>query len=149
MSDTTDSAGVSQDPSALHRTLLARVVYGVFGALTIGLGVLALLKPGAALPPEAFSSLTAHLVREQGAQGIFIGLMSFWCLANFERRRPVHLALLLFSALFAAIHWGEYFQARRHLLSPVINSIPFVALALVTPRPDGAGSSRAAPPAAT
>jgi hypothetical protein len=43
--------------------------------------------------------------------------MALWCLFRFERRRPVHLALLLFTALFAAIHWGEYFRHRRQLTS--------------------------------
>ena len=114
-------------------TSVSRAVYAVFGALAIGLGVLVLVRPAIALPPQEYSLLTAHLVREQGAEGIFIGLMAFWCLVNFERRRPVHLALVLFTALFAGIHWSEYFQARRHLASPIINSIPLLALIAITP----------------
>ena len=111
----------------------ARAVYGVFGALALGLGILALFNPALALPPDAHSPLTVHLIREQGAEGVFIGVMAGWCLFNFERRRPVHLALLLFAALFAAIHWAEYFNARRHLASPLLNSVPFVALLATTP----------------
>ena len=128
--------------------LFGRIVYGVFGALAIGLGLLALMRPALALPPEARSDLTAHLIREQGAEGVFIGIMSFWCLFNFDRRRPVHLALLLFAALFAAIHWAEYLQGRRHLLSPVLNSVPFAALLATAPfyswRRASTGSSAAA-----
>lgn len=111
----------------------ARAVYAVFGTLAIGLGVLALLDPAVALPPEARSPLTAHLIQEQGAEGVFIGIMALWCLFHLERRRPVHLALLLFAALFAAIHWAEYLHGRRHIASPLLNSIPFVALLGTTP----------------
>ena len=111
----------------------ARAVYGIFGALAIGLGILVLVRPALALPSEGYSPLTAHLIREQGAEGVFIGLMAFWCLLNFDRRRPVHIALLIFAALFAGIHWAEYFHARRHLSSPVLNSIPFLALVVTTP----------------
>jgi hypothetical protein len=112
---------------------VARGVYGVFGALAIGLGLLALFDPARALPSEAYSALTAHLVREQGAEGVFIGAMALWCLFHFEHRRPVHLALLVFAALFAAIHWAEYLNGRRHVASPLLNSLPFVALLATIP----------------
>ena len=112
---------------------MARVIYGVFGALALGLSVLVLCNPALALSLDAYSPLTAHLIREQGAEGVFIGLMSLWCLFHFENRRAVHFGLLVFALLFAAVHWAEYFQARRHLMSPLINSVPFLALAVVTP----------------
>lgn len=112
----------------------ARLVYGIFGALAIGLGILVLFNPALALHPDAYSSLTAHLIREQGAEGVFIGIMAAWCLFHFEERRPVHLALLLFAALFAAIHWAEYLHGRRHILSPLVNSLPFVAFLATAPR---------------
>lgn len=115
--------------------IVARVIYGVLGGLAIGLGVLVLFKPALALPAEADSTLTAHLVREQGAEGIFIGLMAFWCLFNFDRRRTVHFALMLFTILFAGIHWFEYLHARRSLLSPIANSVPFLALVVATRAP--------------
>jgi hypothetical protein len=113
--------------------IVARVIYGVLGGLAISLSFLVLFKPALALPPEAYSTLTAHLVREQAAEGMFIGLMSFWCLVNFDRRRAVHFALILFTAVFAGIHWAEYFHARRPLLSPLLNSVPFLALVATTP----------------
>ena len=42
-------------------------------------------------------------------------------------------ALILFTAVFAGIHWAEYFHARRQVLSPLLNSVPFVALVAMTP----------------
>ena len=126
---------------------VVRAVYGVFGALAAGLGVLVLFDPSLVLPPEDYSPLTAHLIREQGAAGVFIGLMSFWCAFNFDGRRPVRYALLVFTALFAAVHWAEFFNARRHLMSPLLNSLPFLVLAAATPlrRSSGEASRRAIP----
>src|SRR5262245_19414957 len=111
----------------------ARVVYALFGALTLGLGALTLVRPELALHPDVYSPLTAHLVREQGAEGVFMGLMAFWCLFHFDQRRPVHFALIVFAALFAAIHWAEFFAARRPLASPLINSVPLVAFLATAP----------------
>jgi sulfatase modifying factor 1 len=71
---------------------LARAVYGTFGTLAMGLGLLALVAPRLAL---------------------------------------------LFTALFAAIHWAEYLGDRRSLLSPLVNTVPFLALLAVRPRPGG------------
>lgn len=124
---------------------LALAVYAIFGTLAIGLGVLVLFKPSLALHPEDFSPLTVHLIREQGAEGVFIGLMTLWCLVNFDRRRPVHLALLVFTALFAAIHWVEYLNARRHLASPLLNSLPFLAFAATAPFRAAGPDNRARP----
>src|SRR5262245_28738827 len=122
----------------------ARVVYAVFGVLTVGLGLVALLLPSLALPPQARSPLNAHLIREQGSEGVFLGLMAFWCLAHFEQRRPVHLALIVFAALFAAIHWAEFLAARRPLASPLINSAPLLAFLLTAPRSRRKNVGRAA-----
>ena len=123
--------------SAAHRgdgvTLAARAVYAAFGALGIGLGILALARPSLALPPRKTTTTTRHLVREQGAEAVFIGLMAIWCLRHFAARRPVHLALLVFAALFSAVHWLEYAQARRGLASPLVNSVPLAALLATAP----------------
>lgn len=113
--------------------LLTRAIYLVFGTLAIGLGALVLVEPSLALPRDEFSALGAHLVRELGAQGVFIGLMALWCLFHHEQRRPVHAALVLFTALFAAIHWWEYVLERRQVMSPLLNSVPFVLFAATLP----------------
>lgn len=118
----------------------ARAFYLVLGGLILALSVVALVRPQVALHPDETTALTTHLVREQAAGGVFIGTMALWCFFRFERRRPVHLALLLFTALFAAIHWAEYVHARRTLVSPLVNSAPFVLLVLASSGlPDGKG----------
>ena len=110
----------------------ARAVYVLLGGLILALSAVALVRPQVALHPDETSTLTTHLVREQAAGGVFIGAMALWCAFHLERRRAVHLGLLLFTAIFAAIHWAEYLHARRTLLSPLVNSVPFVLLALTS-----------------
>lgn len=114
-------------------TSAAKAVYAVLGTLSLVLGFLLLWTPALALPSDGYSPLTAHLVREQAALAIFLGLMAFWCLWHFHERRFVHFALLLFAALFSLVHWLEYLSGHRHLLSPIINSVPLVALGMTMP----------------
>src|SRR5687767_1057623 len=113
--------------------IAAKIVYGMLGSLFLVLGVIALVAPAAALPPEGHSPLVAHLVREQGAHAVFLGLMSFWCLRHLSQRVFVHYALLAFAALFSAIHWSEFLNGNRSLLSPILNTLPFLALTLTAP----------------
>src|SRR5687768_8968668 len=70
-------------------------LYALFGGVSLIAGAAALLAPGIVLG-DATTPLTAHLIREEAAAFVFIGLMFFWCIRHFEQRRPVHLALLVF-----------------------------------------------------
>src|SRR5262245_5625480 len=114
-----------------HR--LAPIVYGLLGTVYTGLGVVALVRPSIVVSAATDNALTAHLTQEQGAEAVFIGLMTWWCAFQGRERRPVHFGLLLFTFLFAAIHWAEYAHGRRQIVSPLVNSIPFLLLLLVTP----------------
>ena len=112
---------------------LSVTVYVVFGTLALAAGIIALVMPGTIIPDAASSPLTAHLTREEGATFVFIGLMFFWCLSHYEQRRPVHLAFLTFIVLFAGIHWHDYLQNQRDIMSPLINTIPVLLLAITAP----------------
>jgi len=114
-----------------HR--LARIVYAVLGTVFAGLGIVALVRPSIVVSAANDNALTAHLTREQGAEALFVGLMTWWCAFQGRERRPIHFMLLLFAFLFAAIHWAEYVHGRRQIVSPLVNSIPFLMLLVVTP----------------
>ena len=106
---------------------IALIVYGVFGSVAVVFGTAALLFP-AAMQSEATQSIhLAHNLREQGAAIIFVGLMAFWCILNYERRTLVHAFLTLFTFLIAGIHWFDYFGGRLPWMSPLYNSVPFLA----------------------
>jgi hypothetical protein len=108
-------------------------VYGLFGTLAIAAGLVAFVAPAVALPPDAVTPLTSHLTRELSSAFVFIGLMFFWCIRHYSQRRPVHVAFLVFIALFAGVHWQDYFTDRRDLISPLLNSVPVVLLAITAP----------------
>ena len=110
---------------------LNTIIYGVFGTLAMAYGLGALIRP-AALAPELDQSFAVnHLLREQGAAGVFIGLMFFWCIFNEGRRAAVHYFLTVFAFLVAAIHWWEFFNGHLPWKSPVYNSVPFLILLLM------------------
>lgn len=101
-------------------------MYATFGTVAIIYGVTALLFPTVLLWEAAQSSPLAHILREQGAATIALGLMSFWCIFNYDRRRTVHYCLTIFTLLIAGIHWFDYFGGRSPWMSPAYNTIPFV-----------------------
>jgi hypothetical protein len=104
------------------------IIYGLFGAGAILYGVAALVFPAVLESGAAQSFRFAHILREQGAAAIFIGLMAFWCIFNYERRTAVHYCLMVFTFLLAAIHWGDYLAGHLSWMSPLYNSVPFLVL---------------------
>ena len=107
------------------------LVYGLFGTIAIGYGTTVLLAPAMVVSDAGQSFHLAHNLREQGAAGIFIGLMSFWCIFNYERRRSVHYCLMVFAFLLAAIHWLDYLAGHLPWMSPLYNSVPFLVLLVI------------------
>lgn len=108
-----------------------RIIYGLFGAVALLYSVATLVSPGVLESEAAQSVRVTHLMREQGAAGVFIGLMAFWCAVNYERRQSVHYLLMVFALLLAAIHWVDYFSGNIGWLSPVYNSVPFAVLLIM------------------
>lgn len=110
---------------------LNSIIYGVFGALALVYGLGALIRPQAIAPEAAESFPIAHLLREQGAAGVFIGLMFVWCIFNEEKRTAVHYFFTLFAFLVAAIHWLDFFKGHLSWKSPLYNTVPFLILLLM------------------
>jgi uncharacterized membrane protein len=107
------------------------VIYGLFGIGGILYGAAALLFP-AWLESNAVQSWRfAHILREQGAAAIFVGLMAFWCIFNYERRRAVHCFLMVFALLLAVIHWHDHFAGHLGWTSAIVNTIPVVVLLIM------------------
>lgn len=107
------------------------IVYGLFGTGAIVYGVVALLSPAFFIPEAAQSFHLRHILREEGAAAVFAGLIAFWCIFNYERRRGVHYCLMVFAFLLAAIHWHDYFAGDIGWISPLYNSVPLVVLAIM------------------
>ena len=109
------------------------IVYGLFGIGAIAYGIATLLVPGMILPEAGQSVHFAHILREQGAEAIFIGLVAFWCIVS-DERRPLHYCLMIFAFLLAAIHWFDYFAGHLRWMSALYTSIPFVVLLVLAVR---------------
>lgn len=109
-----------------------QIIYGLFGALAILLGVAVLLFPRVLNSEAERTGPLIHVLREEGAAGVFIGLMSIWCIFNYEKRNPVHYFLIVYALLMAAIHWFEYLTGHRHLMSPLLNTVPFALFVLMS-----------------
>ena len=112
---------------------LTQAVYVLVGVAGVVLGTLAVFAPALVIPEAGQIPLAGHLIREQGAGFVFIGLMSFWCLRHFELRDPVHYAFLVFTGLLAGIHWMGYFGSGYYMWAAVVNSVPFLAFAVTVP----------------
>jgi len=105
-----------------------QIIYAMFGVGAMLFGVAALLFQGALLSDTHRSFPTTHIFREEVAAAIFIGLMSLWCIFNYERRTSVHYFLIVFAFLIAAIHWFDYFAGHLPWMSPLYNSVPLMVL---------------------
>jgi hypothetical protein len=108
-----------------------RVIYVIFGGLALIYGVAGVISPQTVAGKEATTFFAGHLVREQAAAGVFIGLMALWCAFNYEQRVVVHYFLMVFAALLAGIHWFDYLAGHIGWLSPIYNSVPFLTLLIM------------------
>ena len=111
---------------------LARTTYALFGTLSLLAGAVVLIAPSV-LADADDPPVISHLLREEAAAFVFIGLICLWAFRNAAARKPVHLALLVFTTLFALIHWVDYLGDRRYLLSPILNTIPTIVLLISAP----------------
>jgi hypothetical protein len=111
----------------------ARGVYAVFGWLALLGGAAILVMPSLLVRPGD-PPVIAHLLREEAAAFIFIGLMFLWARRHFSSRRPVHRAFMVFTALLAAVHWVDYFGDAGRIWPSLVNTVPFVILLLTAPR---------------
>ena len=108
-------------------------LYWLFAVLALAAGIAVLAMPSLLVPPQESSPLIRHLLREEAALFVFVGLMFIWCVTHYEQRRPVHLAALVFIVLFAGVHWIDYLDHGTDLAGPLVNTIPVVLLAITAP----------------
>jgi hypothetical protein len=61
-------------------------------------------------------------------------VLFLWARRHFSSRRPVHLAFMVFTALFAAVHWFDYVGDAGPIWPPLVNTVPFILLLATAPR---------------
>jgi hypothetical protein len=100
-----------------------RFLYCSFSAVATGFGLISILHRRAAIPFAQY-----HAERELGASAILVGLIAFWCIVNYENRRGIHAALIVFSALLSLIHIQDFMAGHRPLSSALYNTAPVAIL---------------------
>ena len=111
----------------------AKVVYGLFGVLSLAAGLFVIVSPSA-IVEEGDPGIVPHLLQEQAAAFVFIGLMCLWCIRHFPERRPVHGALFLFTLLYAAVHWWGVLHGETPSAGGYATLVPVLLLAATWPR---------------
>jgi len=121
--------------------ILKSTIYGILGLIFTSGGIAGLVKPNLNVSnsdslqhiPDSDVEMHQNLIHttmELGAAIIPIGLLLIWCAIYYKGSR-LNYFFLIFFMLFASIHWYEYLQGNRDLLSPLINSIPLVLVVLL------------------
>jgi hypothetical protein len=114
--------------------ILAKSLYGLFGAAYLVAGASVLLL-GTGLLPAAVRDMietigrgngnTLHIMQEFGSLLVFAGLITLWFIQHYDKSRPFHWAMTVFWALFALVHWVDVRGSFRSDMGAVVNTIPF------------------------
>lgn len=106
------------------------VLYVLFGVGSLAVGIMGLLAPF-----DLFKGVTSglygeeqHLAQELGCAAIFVGLVAFWCVFNYDSAFTMHLLLIVLFALLAWVHWFEFFRYTRSAVNPLLNTLPVTLL---------------------
>jgi hypothetical protein len=118
----------------------ARAMYVLLGVLALAASTIVLVAPSLVVDASQ-PGIVTHLLQEQAAAFVFVGLMFLWCARHPAERRPVHGALTLFLALYAAVHWWGVLETGDRLLGALATTVPVAVLGLSWPRSAGAPSA--------
>src|SRR5262249_23026083 len=119
---------------------------GLFGTLYLAAGATVLLFRTGLLPDPVKQIIidstqgdlnSVHIVQELGSALIFIGLITFWFIWQYEQSNWFHWAMTTFWGLFALVHWFDVRGPFPSVAGPLINTIPyllFTSIGLLTIR---------------
>jgi len=117
-------------------------IYGIIGGVFFLLGLLGLFKPELGLKPFEGMDLSlpnlakladsiVHFTMELSISVIALGSLLLWGSFNATTSQKLDYLFVGYFILFAGIHWFEFFQDNRTIMSPLINSIPLFLFGVV------------------
>ena len=109
---------------SIYRLMGIGFIFGSLGTFSLMFGFFPEMA-------EAVYSHETHIIQEFGCALAFMGLVTIWLSFNLERGKPIHLILTVFFLLQAFVHWVDFFKGNLPMTSPVVNSIPVLALAVM------------------
>lgn len=117
-------------------------IYGIIGGVFALLGLLGLFQPKLSLQPFEGIDLSGtdlarlaesivHFTMELSISIIALGSILLWGSFNANTSQKLDYLFVGYFFLFSGIHWFEFFQDNRTIMSPLINSIPLLLFGLV------------------
>lgn len=136
--------------------ILAQGTYAIMGAAYLAAGLSTLLVNTGLLPDAIRDVIVVtfgqnnsgflHILQELGSLLVLVGLLTLWCVWNYDRSRTFHWMLTAYWAIMAVIHWFNVASPEVSIASGLINSIPVaVFLMLGLMRVVAEGRSESAP----
>lgn len=125
-----------------RNTKIIAGIYGVIGAAFFLLGLFGLFQPKLGLGPFEGMDLSApnlakmadsivHFTMELSASVIALGSLLLWGSFNANDSQKLDYLFIGYFILFSGLHWFEFFQDNRTIMSPLINSIPLLLFGIV------------------
>jgi hypothetical protein len=120
--------------------LISKVVYSVFGAVFLIVGVTVMLLHTGLMPDSlrqivvGFAhedELAIHLIQELSSLLVFTGLITFWFVKHYAQSLTFHWAMTAFWALFSFAHWWDGRPGPRSVKGPILNTIPLLIFLLL------------------
>ncbi len=125
---------------AMNIRPVARGVYALVAGVLLAAGSAVLLLGTGLLPASLSQRIRAfgggegvgvHLLQEMGTLLVLAGLVSLWCVRNYERSLYFHGAMTVFLGLFALVHWFDSQGSFHAGTGEVITTLPFAAYLLL------------------
>lgn len=118
----------------MRARVVVQLLYALFGALFLAVGLGALLLDTGLLPHGAWVAAldfargnldTLHVMQEYGALLVFVGLITLWFARRYDESRPFHWAMTSAWALHALVHWFDV-RGAHSFVGPLMNTAPFI-----------------------
>ena len=125
-----------------RNTKIIAGIYGIIGAAFFLLGLLGLFQPTFSLRPFEGMDLSGpnltkladsilHFTMELSASIIALGSLLLWGSFNANSSQKLDYLFVGYFILFSGLHWFEFFQDNRTIMSLLINSIPLFLFGMV------------------